>query len=37
VIFGENWIKLKHIEKTLEDFKKSLVDSEFNYTWFKLK
>jgi len=37
VMFGENWIKLKHIEKTLEDFKKSLVDSEFNYTWFKLK
>ncbi len=37
VMFGENWIKLKHIEKTLEDFKKSLIEFEYSYTWFKLK
>ena len=33
----DDWIKLKHMEKTLEEFKKSLVNDEFKYTWFKLK
>ena len=37
VMFGENWIKLKHMEKTLEEFKKSLQDKNYEYKGFKLK
>ena len=37
VLDGTKWVKLKYLEKTLEEFKKSLVDGEFEYKWFKLK
>ncbi len=37
VISSEGWLKLKHIEKTLESFKKSLIDREVGYKWFLLK
>jgi CRISPR/Cas system-associated endonuclease Cas1 len=31
VLDGTKWVKLKYLEKTLEEFKKSLVDGEFEY------
>ncbi len=37
VLSGEDWVKLKYIEKTLEEFKKSLIDKDFEYKWFLLK
>ncbi len=37
VLTGEEWAKLKFVEKTLEKFKKSLVDENFEYKWFLLK
>ena len=37
IIEGKDWIKLKHIEKTLEGFKKSLTDANYKFKWFLLK
>ena len=37
VLDGSKWVKLKYLEKTLEEFKKSLVDDTYTYSWFLLK
>ncbi len=37
VFDGSKWIKLKYVEKTLEEFKKSLIDKSFVYKGFLLK
>jgi hypothetical protein len=33
----DDWVKLKLIEKTLEEFKKSIIEPDFEYKWFMLK
>lgn len=37
ILDGTKWVKLQYVEKTLEEFKKSLQDDNFDYKWFKLK
>ena len=37
ILDGTKWVKLQYVEKTLEEFKKSLQDKEFEYKGFKLK
>jgi len=37
IMDGSNWVKLKYIEKIMEEFKKSFVDNECKYKWFNLK
>ena len=37
VLDGTKWVKLKYVEKTMEEFKKSLIDENFEYKGFRLK
>ena len=37
VLDGTKWVKLQYVEKTLEEFKKSLIDEGFEYKGFRLK
>ena len=37
VLDGTKWVKLQYVEKTLEEFKKSLIDECFEYKGFRLK